>query len=232
MADNFTKASFTLIVTDAEAEVLRHVHEAIALITNYGLEPDEQRRRYLAFGTAFVSCFPIAEAEKPFEAFCAIFSDADYPSLGFSITVDKPNGSGSCFVWIHGDQVDLETAANVIRTVARSALPFGFEYALDCDRLAPGEFGGGYVAISEDTIEYGGSARGLERVLNHFAGQAGHGLVIAMRDAEEGLLFWNNDTGFGSLETATVYSEAEAVNTNLPIADDQPEWLALPVPRA
>lgn len=98
--------------------------------------------------------------------------------------------------------------------------------------MRPGEFGGGYVVIRDDDIEFGGSARGLEAALARRTDEAANGLVIAMRNPEEGLLFWNSADGFGALETATVYSEAEAANTDLPIADDQPEWLALPVPLA
>ena len=58
----------------------------------------------------------------------------------------------------------------------------------------------------------------------HFAPK----LVIATRDPEEGLLFWNSRTGFGSLDIADVFTESQALSTDLPIADDQPEWLALP----
>ena len=58
----------------------------------------------------------------------------------------------------------------------------------------------------------------------HFAPK----LVIAMRDGEEGLLFWNSRQGFGSLDSADVFTESQALSTDLPIAVDQPEWLALP----
>lgn len=44
----------------------------------------------------------------------------------------------------------------------------------------------------------------------------------------EPLLFWNTDDGFGSLATATVFTEQEALVYDLPIADDQPEWVQLP----
>ena len=48
--------------------------------------------------------------------------------------------------------------------------------------------------------------------------------------SEPGLSFWNNEDGFGSLARATVFSETEAAKFDLPIADDQPEWLAMPAP--
>jgi len=44
----------------------------------------------------------------------------------------------------------------------------------------------------------------------------------------EPLLFWNNEYGFGSLSTATVFTEDEARRFDLPFADDQPEWVELP----
>lgn len=52
------------------------------------------------------------------------------------------------------------------------------------------------------------------------------GFVLATRDPEHGLSFWNNETGFGRLAEATVFSEAEAAAFDKPIAQDEPEWLA------
>ena len=58
-----------------------------------------------------------------------------------------------------------------------------------------------------------------------------YGFVLATRDGVHGLSFWNNDFGFGPLFNATVFDEDEAAAFDLPIADDEPEWLALPAPR-
>ena len=41
-------------------------------------------------------------------------------------------------------------------------------------------------------------------------------------------LFWNADDGFGTLSTATFFTEFEAKIYDLPIADDQPIWVELP----
>lgn len=62
------------------------------------------------------------------------------------------------------------------------------------------------------------------------AADGAFGFVLATRDREHGLSFWSNADGFGALFNATVFSEAEAVCFDVPIADDQPEWLALPAP--
>lgn len=229
MANHFVKASFVLTVTDAEAEVFRDIDEAAAIVDDSAVEQERRVAAYSALSDAFKSCFPPTAADA-FGGFLAIFSDPDYPRLGFSLQVDPSDGSGNCKVWLYGDQVDVETAALLIQAAASSALPFGFEYALDCDRLRPGEFGGGYVVIREDGLEFGGSSRLLDRAIARAHHEGVDGYVLVTRDVEAGLLFWNTASGFGSLEAATVFSEAEAANFDIPIADDQPEWLALPAP--
>ncbi len=234
MADYFTKASFTITVTETEADILRRIDDAIAIIEDKELDPTELEARFRSLGPAFAECFQPKDADI-FSSFLSMFPDPDYPRLGFSLSIDiidPADDSGLRRLWFHGEQMDVEVAANLIHTVARSALPFGFEYAIDCSRMRIGEFGGGFAAIREDGIEFGNSAQGLERALTRLPDDPHHGLVIAIRDREEGLLFWNSDTGFGSLETATVFSETEAATYDLPIADDQPEWLPMPSPLA
>lgn len=224
MANHYIKASFTLNVTQDEAEVLRRVEDALAIVENRDLDRAAQEHGYQALGEGFAACFPATEADV-FASFLEIFSDSDHPHPGFSLVIDPPNPKGECTVWIHGEQIDVEAAANLIQIMARSALPFGFEYSFDCDRLRVGEFGGGFVAIFDDHIEYGTSAQGLERTLTRPAHRPGQDLVIATHSDDGGLLFWNNDAGFGSLADATLFSEAE--KHDLPIARHQPEWLSL-----
>ena len=69
--------------------------------------------------------------------------------------MNRPDADGVVVVFFSGEQFGVETAAKLIQRCAPSALPFSFEWASDCDRLRAGEFGGGYVAITADTIEYG-----------------------------------------------------------------------------
>ncbi len=56
------------------------------------------------------------------------------------------------------------------------------------------------------------------------------GFVLATRDLAHGLSFWNEAYGFGPLFNATVFTEAGAAVLDVPIADDEPEWLAMPAP--
>ena len=62
------------------------------------------------------------------------------------------------------------------------------------------------------------------------AAEGGYGFVLATRDRTHGLSFWSSNSGFGPLFNATVFSKAEAGTLDVPIADDQPEWLAIPAP--
>ena len=62
------------------------------------------------------------------------------------------------------------------------------------------------------------------------AAEGAFGFVLAIRDRELGSSFWNNRDGFGRLRDATVFTEAEAAAFDVPIADDEPEWLAMPAP--
>lgn len=56
------------------------------------------------------------------------------------------------------------------------------------------------------------------------------GYVLATRDQEHGLSFWNEAHGFGAPYDATVFDEKEAISVNKPIALWAPEWMALPAP--
>lgn len=54
------------------------------------------------------------------------------------------------------------------------------------------------------------------------------GFVLAVRDETHGLSFWSKAYGFGPLFNATVFSESDAAAFDLPAAETEPEWLALP----
>lgn len=54
--------------------------------------------------------------------------------------------------------------------------------------------------------------------------------VIQSTGADGEPIYWNNRDGFGGLASATVFTVDEAQRYDLPIANDQPEWVELPVP--
>lgn len=51
--------------------------------------------------------------------------------------------------------------------------------------------------------------------------------MLTTSSAEGETLYWNEETGFGPLESATVYTDRESERV-IVIADDAPEWEALP----
>ena len=150
MSNNYLKAAFVLDVTADEAGMLRHVNEALTALDVPS--SDRSEAEFVALGPDFAAMFP-SDEEEPFAGFLNLFNDPDYPTFGCSIDVDPTGLDGKAEVYVGGDQIELEAIAELIFRCCKSALPFGFEYALDCDRLRPGEFGGGYVAVTADGIE-------------------------------------------------------------------------------
>lgn len=229
MSNSYIKAAFGLAVTSAEADLLRRVVAAIALIGDAGISVDALDAHYATLGADFAALFPRTEL-SPFDGLLDLFPDPNYPYLDCDIEISEPNAERQVAVFFSGEQFCIETAANLIQRCARSALPFGFEWASDHDRLRANEFGGGYVLITEADIEYGSTGRMLDRALDRTRDEGADGFVLAIRHAEHGLSFWNDTAGFGRLSGARIFSEAEAANFDVPIASDKPEWLAMPAP--
>ena len=229
MSNSYTKAAFGLAVTVAEADLLRRVVAAIEMIGDTDIGFDALEAHYATVGADFAALFPRTEF-SPFDGLLDLFPDANYPMLAFDIDLGEPDAAGQVIVFLSGEQFGIQTAANLIQRCARSALPFGFEWASDHDRLRAGEFGGGYVVITEAAIEYGSTGRMLDRALARTRDEGADGFVLAIRHAEHGLGFWNDTNGFDRLARARIFSEAEAATFEVPIADDEPEWLAIPAP--
>lgn len=228
MANSYTKAAFGLTVTPAEAALLREVIAAVELIGDDTVELDALEAHYATLGPDFVAAFPRTEL-SPFDGLLDLFPDIAFPNLDFDVEFGDPRPDGRILVYLSGEQFGVETAANLIQRCARSALPFGFEWASDCDRLSPGEFGGGYVLVAADRIEYGSSSRMLDRALERTRDEGADGFVLACRDNAHGLSFWTDGDGFGRLASARVFSEAEAAAFALPQGVEA-EWLAMPMP--
>jgi hypothetical protein len=137
-------------------------------------------------------------------------------------------GDGGAQLAIFGDNVDVESLARIIHAICKTAQPCGFAYAYGCTKLRENEFGGGYVVIGPEGPEFHDTDSDLRRALSEMQSEDARPLVIATRNRDHGLEFWNNQTGFGRLANATVFTPAEAASHDLPIADDEPEWLTLP----
>lgn len=219
MSNCYTNSCFAFIVTAAEAALLR---EAIELAADLEDEPDPPAIAELwqhqsdRFRTLFA-----AIGDNPISGFLTLFPDADYPTFGTTFSFDEQNDT-TVRVFGTADQFEPDAVAELFRRVIAQSLPVRVTWSFDSDRHHPDAFGGGGFLIDTAGVHWIGTS------LVHDRGWFSPKLVIAMRDKEEGLLFWNDNQGFGSLETAQVYTEEQALKTDLPIADDQPEWLALP----
>lgn len=219
MSNCYTHSCFVLTVTAAEAELLR---EAIALadFLDSNPEADDIAEHWCGLSGTFHTLFaPVGE--NPISGFFAIFPDGDYPTFGTAFSFDEQN-DGTVRVFATAEQFEPDAVAALLHRTVKQSLPVRATWSYDSDRHHPDAFGGGGFLIDTVGIHWIGTSMVHDK--HHFSPK----LVIAMRDEEEGLPFWNDREGFGSLEVADVYTEEQALNTDLPIADDQPEWLALP----
>ena len=229
MSNSYTKAAFDLTVTVAEADMLRRVIAAVELIDGTEARSDVRDAHYASLGPDFAALFPRSD-EDPFAGLLDLFEHPQHPYFDFDVAFSEADQLGRMLATFSGEQFGIDVAAKLIQRCARSALPFGFEWASDCDRLRTGEFGGGYVIITEHRISYGHTTQLLDRAIARARDEGADGFVLAIRDPKHGLSFWNDDAGFDRLSRARVFSEAEAANRDVPLAHDHPEWLAMPAP--
>ena len=229
MSNSYTKAAFTLVVTAPEADLVRCVVDAVSLIGDPAVSLDALEAHYATIGDDFAAIFPRTDL-SPFDGLLDLFPDAAYPCLDFDVVIGDPDAEGRVILFLSGEQFGIETAANLIQRCARSALPFGFEWSSDHDRLRAGEFGGGYVVITEAAIHYASTGQMLDRALGRARAEGADGFVLATRDAEHGLSFWTYADAFDRLARARVFSEAEAASFDVQITNAGAEWLAMPAP--
>ncbi|MBN9142357.1 MULTISPECIES: hypothetical protein [unclassified Novosphingobium] len=223
MVDYYTSACFTIAVTPAEAALLEEASRVCDVLCHDLTSPEQEQAFYAECSEPFRARFPITDPDAPFAGFRAMFDDPTYPRCPADWTTLAAEEAGRVSVSISGDDVDPYSLAGLLRHLCPSALPLCFGWANTPSRACHDAYSGGYYEVR---------AEGIFRVLDDCEDiDAGH-LVIAMFDPEEGLLFWNKDDGFGSLEQASVFTEKEADRYDLPIADAQPEWIALPPRKA
>lgn len=226
MANNYIHAAFAVTVTASEAKLIAAVETAIDAIEE-GLQGEARREAYDALGPVFADAFPPI-SDDPFSGFMPIFPDKDFLCLDAAITIEDGQDHTTRVVTFSGDQFGIEQVANLLFACAKSALPIGFEYAYTCDKLRNDEFGGGAVIIKTDGIANHSTHAIVSNALSAQPHAEAARLVLTTRDAEHGLLFWNNEAGFGNFASATLFTEAEAAGFDVPIALAEPEWLACP----
>ncbi len=227
MANHYVRASFVLDVTADEAELIVKAFDAAGLLDGTPAAA-EIEAGYVGLGQAFAAAFPPGD-DDPFASFRDLFDDGDYPTFGCEIDGSELAGGG-VRLWFGGDQVGIDALPRLFAKVAPSALPFAFEYSFDCDRLRIGEFGGGIAIATAEGADWITTRSLVEDVLA--PSPPLRRFVLATRDPATGLAFWNREAGFGALEAATVFGEAETRAFDTGVVDRPAAWLALPAARS
>lgn len=220
MADYYTQTSFAIHVSEVEAALINEIDPLLRALSDGFETAAEAEAAYAATSAQFQAAFPKGADGDPFFELTSLFDDPTWPTIGCDLeTRATPERPGHFQLWVNGDDVRPFDLAALLQRVCPSALPFRFGWAYTCSRHRLDAFGGGYMEVRADRII---------RLIDPDDPVAVKRLVLAGRDAKDGPTFWNNDTGFGALVSATVFSEAEAQKAILPVGADRPEWLELP----
>ena len=166
MADNYVQAAFAVTMTAAEAKLVAACEEAIDILDAARDDQDEIALG-LAFGKLgpdFAAAFP-RQPHNPFRSFAAIFDDPDFICLGAEIFIGEPEENGLVTVSCYGSHINPDNVAALFFHCAKSALPFGFEYAWTCDKFRLSEFGGGAVFITTEGLQHFNTNRMLDEAL-------------------------------------------------------------------
>ena len=237
MANHYIQAAFAVTMTAPEARLISLAEQAIDILDANDKDNDDPdlASAFTELGSSFATAFPPKPGD-PFASFTELFDDPSYPYLSADISIGEVDDNGLVTVHFSGDQINTDNTAELIFRCAKSALPCGFHYAYTCDKLRTNDFGGGAVVITADGVQTITTYEILDRALSEPSGDGSGKMVLTIREPVEGLLFWNNEDGFGNLARATVFSDTEAaVFTNSESEDPasviscgQGEWHELP----
>lgn len=219
----FVKVAFQMHI-DHDATKL--IEEIINLKID-GKTDDELSAAYRQTSEAFRASFPDNEGH-PFSAYKSLFIDPGYTRVIASFAVFSQTGAYNR-LYICGDMVDCKALANILQIACPNHLPTGFSYIYGTSLIDDIHSGGGHVIIEAHRITFIDSKDALKRDLAALDPDT-RNLVLATCSKENGLDFWNNANGFGPLGEATVFTPDEAANFDVPIANDEPEWLTMPAP--
>lgn len=220
MADYYTQTSFAIHVSEDEAALINENDPILRGLAEGFETAAEAEATYAATSAGFQTAFPKGADGDPFFELTSLFDDPTWPTIGCDMEARQDSERPGHFqLWVNGDDVRPFDLAALLQRVCPSALPFRFGWAYTCSRHRLDAFGGGYMEVG---------AHGIIRLIDPDDPVQMKRLVLAARDAEDGLTFWNNDTGFGALASATVFNEPETQKAILPVGVDRPEWLELP----
>lgn len=221
MADYYCQTSFAIEISAAEAALIDEIEPLLRTLADGFETADEAEAAYAETSPAFQALFPKGDSGDPFIELTSLFEDSTWPTIGCDLdSRPDPDRPDIVQLYVSGDGVRPLDVAALLRRVCSSGLPFRFGWAHTCSRHHLEAFDGGYMEVTADRL-----------IPLHDLGQdvGRQHLVVVVRDRACGLMFWNNKTGFGPLNAATVFTQAEAEEFRLPyVKDAEPGWLELP----
>lgn len=220
MTNIYIKTAFSFTLNAAETSRLRVAMKIQQLLDSDAAET-EIHSHWQGTPDDFRNRFPTPTASDPIGGFLAIFSDIDFPVFDADFVIDEPDENGNCRINVTADQFDPTTIANLLKAILDPDSSLYATWSESADRYRPDHFSGGGFRIENGTTHWitASDVRDETKFAPRF--------VLTIRDPEDGLLFWNTNDGFGSLESATTFLERDAKNVTI-IANDEPEWLRLP----
>lgn len=218
MSNCYTNTCFAIVVTAAEAALIRQSVDFCNAISD---EDDETITSLWSQQTPELQAIYPATTDLPASGFLAIFDDPHFPYIDAEFTYVE-NEDGRVTVTGQSGEFSPENVANILARCVTTSLPIGVTWANDSDKFIPGHFGGGGFHINAEGIHWI-STHDVERPE---AFQPRY--VLAVKDENEGLLFWSEGEGFGNLAGATVLTEVQRAGLALPTTLNEPQWLPLP----
>lgn len=160
-------------------------------------------------------------AGDPLADFYGLFSDREWPIFGASVTAQPAVAEGIIDLSIDGDDIEIDSFAQLLFHSARSALPIELRYDVFAHANDSQAYRCGFVLITEVGIIFGSG-------VDSTVALTGSGYVIAADTDDQGepLLFWNSDDGFGDAASATVFAAEEVQLHCLPLGSTK--WMCLP----
>ena len=143
MSNSFTKAAFALLMSREDAALLREAEKAVDLLDT-NVEDADLAAAYETLDERFRAVFP-PKGDSRFESFLELFDDRNFPYLDAHIDIEDAEIADHVRVTFSGDQFGIDQVANLIFRACKSALPCGFSWSYDCDRLRVGEFSARHV---------------------------------------------------------------------------------------
>ncbi|NJM50187.1 MAG: hypothetical protein HC843_04330 [Sphingomonadales bacterium] len=164
MANTYCSTATDLYITEGEKALL----EEILTATEIATEDSQTQLDFLALASpAFHKFVDNIDPDNPLGDLANKFEDNDNLDPGADFKFE--HNSDKLIVQIYGDQANPENIVTILRLALTESLPVGIEWSFSCDKLRPGEFGGGAAVINADKVIWSSTRRFIEETIREHA---------------------------------------------------------------